>query len=454
MPIDPQFSEAADSGVPIVDLHPDSITARAFTDIAQRVSSELPVKEVAEARGELRVARQEIERRREAERKMAALLDAIPSPVFYKDREGRYLGCNRAFEDFMGKPRDLIIGKTIYDMGPTNSADEYQAKDQELFRHPGRQVYECTVRNTTGEVREVVFSKATFENAHGNVVGLIGVILDVTERKQMEMQLRQSQRLTAVGTLAGGVAHEINNPIMGILGYAQLLVDGSESDSPSAEYGAGIMVEARRIAKIVKNLLGFARQDKQPPNPARMIDIVTGTLSLVATVMRHDKITLTVDVPDDLPTLTCRSQQIQQVLMNLLTNARDALNEKYDGADEDKIVRISARTISDIGYGISDGGQEQANLVAPSPISDIPISDIGYRYVRLTVEDHGGGIAAEARERIFDPFFTTKPLHKGTGLGLSISHGLIKDHGGELSVESEPGQWTRFHVNLPIEEGG
>jgi signal transduction histidine kinase len=202
-------------------------------------------------------------------------------------------------------------------------------------------------------------------------------------------------------------------------------------------------VEARRIAKIVKNLLGFARQDKQPPNPARMIDIVTGTLSLVATVMRHDKIILTVDVPDDLPTLTCRSQQIQQVLMNLLNNARDALNEKYTGQHEDKTIKISARAR---GQGVEDGINDPSSSDFRSPHSD--------RRICLTVEDHGGGIALEARERIFDPFFTTKPLHKGTGLGLSISHGLIKDHGGELSVESEPGQWTRFHVDLPIEEGG
>ncbi len=247
---------------------------------------------------------------------------------------------------------------------------------------------------------------------------------DITARRTLEAQLVQSQKLESIGTLASGVAHEINNPIMGIMNYAQLIQDEMDEESPLREYASEIMVETDRVATIVKNLLGFAREDTQTDcNPTRMVDIVNGVLSLVGTVMKHDQITLTIDVPKDLPQLSCHSQQIQQVLMNLLTNARDALNEKYARADKDKIVRISAQLIS----------------------------DIGHRYVRITIEDHGGGIAPEVHERMFDPFFTTKPKDKGTGLGLSISHGIVRDHGGQLSVESEPGQWTRFHLDLPVE---
>ncbi len=303
------------------------------------------------------------------------------------------------------------------------------------------------------------------EEALNIVVGRLRSKLHETEEQRLKLksELFQSQKLESIGTLASGVAHEINNPIMGIMNYAQLIQDGMNTESPLCKYANEIIVETERVATIVKHLLRFARQDKQFHNSARIIDIVNGTLSLVSAVMRHDQITLSADVPEDLPEIRCRNQQIQQVLMNLLTNARDALNEKYEGHDEDKIMHISAQLISDIGHRMADGGtadvgdgiadigtmqerkQKQVNLAAPSPISNIR-----YRYVRITVEDHGVGIPPEVREHMFDPFFTTKPRDKDAGLGLSISHGIVKDHGGELSVESKPGQWTRFYVDLPV----
>jgi signal transduction histidine kinase len=165
--------------------------------------------------------------------------------------------------------------------------------------------------------------------------------------------------------------------------------------------------------------------------------------------MRHDQVTLTVDVPDTLPKVRCRSQQIQQVIMNLLTNARDALNVKYPGLHEDKKILIRARTIAECGMPSADSTQhEPAASERRDPQSAIPNPQ---SVVRTTVEDHGSGIPEAIRDRIFDPFFTTKPREKGTGLGLSISHGIAKDHGGALSVESEPGRWTRFHLDLPVD---
>ncbi|OGV73860.1 MAG: hypothetical protein A3K19_09690 [Lentisphaerae bacterium RIFOXYB12_FULL_65_16] len=324
----------------------------------------------------------------------------------------------------------------------------------------------------------------------------------------IQAQLVQSQKLESIGTLASGVAHEINNPINGILNYAQLIHDvASGHDEKLAGYAAEILRETERVATIVKNLLTFARHDKQGHSSACPKDIVENTLSLIRTVMRHDQITLEVDVPEDLPKIRCRSQQLQQVLMNLLTNARDALNEKYPGYHADKIVRVTAREIGNAEVGTRNaerGGREvisdQLSVISdqwsvisgqPRPLSGVegssvvsggvgektPISDLRpagveeggaedralkpetrnlkpapVRWLRLTVEDHGPGIPPEIRGRIFDPFFTTKPKDKGTGLGLSISHGIVKDHGGVLSVESEVGKHTRFHVDLPVGE--
>ncbi len=262
------------------------------------------------------------------------------------------------------------------------------------------------------------------------VTALIGWVLLDQERQRAaderlrlsDMQLRHQQRLESIGTLASGVAHEINNPVCGIMNYAQIIAEKPGVDPSVVEFAREIEHAGERVASIVHNLLTFARQDKQVHSPVRLVDIVEGTLSLVRAVLRHDQIVLEVNVSPDLPAVDCCSQQIQQVLMNLLTNARDALNERYPGFHEDKRIQILA------------GQVERA----------------GRNWVRLTVTDRGFGIPPEIRERIFDPFFTTKPRDKGTGLGLAISHGIVKEHQGVLHMETVMGQGTQFHLDLPV----
>ena len=253
------------------------------------------------------------------------------------------------------------------------------------------------------------------------------------ERAMMQIKLVQAQKLEAIGTLASGVAHEINNPIMGITGYAKMILEAVEPGSPVANMATGIVSASDRVATISRKLLSFARLDKQPSQLVRISDVVGDTLSLIQTVLRHDQITLEVAVPEDLPGLECRSQQIQQVIMNLLTNARDVLNERYPGHDDNKKVIISARKIDSTESRIM-----KLDGVTPRPC------------VRLTVEDYGMGIPAALRDRILDPFFTTKSQDKGTGLGLSISHTIVKEHGGLLWFDSVVGQGTQFHMDLPV----
>jgi signal transduction histidine kinase len=261
---------------------------------------------------------------------------------------------------------------------------------------------------------------------------MVSIVWDLTPQKRqeadrlrLEAQLRHQQKLEAIGTLASGVAHEINNPLTGIMNYAQLIADTAAPESRAAEYAGEIGREAERVAAIVRNLLQFARHETQTHSPARIEDIIEQTLSLLRAVFRRDQITLTVDVPADLPVLQCRSQQLQQVLMNLLTNARDALNAKYPGYHVDKTIRIT-------GQCFERGGRS---------------------WLRLTVADQGPGIPPEIQARIFDPFFTTKPRDQGTGLGLSISHGIVTDHHGRLTFETALGTGTQFHLDLPVEQG-
>ena len=326
-------------------------------------------------------------------------------------------------------PRTLEAWVDI--LHPEDRDRVWRAVDRQL-RGEAPYDIEYRVRREDGGWRHWLARGTALRDASGTPYRWIGAITDVTDRKaleaeraQLEIQARHHQKLEAIGTLAGGVAHEINNPITGIMNYAQLIADAAAPGSRAAEYAGEIVRETERVATIVRNLLQFARHEKQAHSPARLADIIEQTLSLLRAVFRREQITLTMDVPEALPALNCRSQQIQQVLMNLLTNARDALNEKYPGHDADKTIRITVQRF------------EQA----------------GRSWLRLTVADQGPGIPSEIQARIFDPFFTTKPRDKGTGLGLSISHGIVQDHHGRLHFETAPGTGTQFHLDLPVDNG-
>jgi PAS domain S-box-containing protein len=265
----------------------------------------------------------------------------------------------------------------------------------------------------------------------GRPLRCIGTHRDITRRREAEEALRASeatmrheQKLKSLGTLAGGVAHEINNPVNIIMNFAELIRDQLPAGSPAAEDAGHIISESSRIARIVKDLLSFSRQEQESHSPARVRDIVDSVLSLTGKILARDQISVSCDVSEDLPRVVCRSQQIMQVVMNLITNARDALNERYHGFHEDKRLSITARVV-EVG---------------------------GRRRVRTTVEDRGAGIPEAIRDRLFDPFFTTKARDAGTGLGLAVSYGIVKEHHGELTFESAAGGPTRFHVDLPVAE--
>ena len=370
------------------------------------------------------------------------------------DGDGIVTLVNRRGCEILGYPAEEIVGKNWFDHFLTPEVREsVLLVSQALLGGDAAAVAyrENAVLTKSGEERLIAWHNVPLRDEHGNVTGHLSSGQDITEQRSMETQLRESQKLEAIGTLAGGVAHEINNPINGIMGYAQLIKDRLAGTNETLEEFAGeIIHETERIATLVKNLLQFSRHEQQSHSPARIHDIVEATLSLTRAVLRHDRITLDVDVPEDLPKIKCRSQQIQQVLMNLVTNARDALNDKYPGYDENKVIRISARELpkAERGRPNAEGREEEASPQLPS--SELRVPSLVSRWVRLTVEDHGPGIPPEVHERIFTPFYTTKRPDKGTGLGLPMAHTIVKEHGGNLSMESEPGEWTRFVFDLPV----
>ncbi len=391
-----------------------------------------------------------------SEARFRGLLAALPDMVWLKAAHGTYQACNLRFEAYVGASEADIVGKTNYDLFSRDEAESLRDTDTQAIDRRGPLRFERWVTFASDGHRELVETiKTPLYDDSGTLTGVLGIGRDITARRSLEGQLRRAQKLESIGTLASGVAHEINNPINGIINYAQLIVDTLDGREPDVlQYSAEINQEAERVATIVRNLLSFARMDQHPElSPASLRSLVEGTLMLVQTVCRHDQIAVHVDVPETLPEVVCHGQQIRQVLMNLVTNARDALNAKYPGHDEKKQIRITGREI--------DGRSLRPSHDAVStglPLADADAREtldpryLSKRYVRITVEDYGCGIEPEVRDRVFDPFFSTKSRDKGTGLGLAISHGIVRDHDGVLTIESEVGQWTRVHVDLPVME--
>ena len=367
----------------------------------------------------------------ESERRFRQLIENAPDGIIV-ETDGFFAYVNqKAAKLIHADKQDDLIGSSLVDFFMPNDREYIRLLIQDL--HEGvkiRMFSEETIMRLDGELVDVELSAVPFR--YNEKDGALIYLHDMSERREfernkaeMESQLRQKQKLESIGTLAGGVAHEINNPINGIINYAELIADGNLSSEQMKEFSQGIIFEGKRIADIVKNLLSFARQEKQSHSPAQISDIINQTVSLMRVMLRHDQIALELDIPEGLPSIKCRSNQIQQVIMNLITNARDALNVKYVGYHEKKLIKIDCRMFQ----------------------------KDGRRWFRITVLDFGTGIPAEIMERIFDPFFTTKPRDEGTGLGLSISHGIVKDHHGELYFETEPGKFTRAILILPVDNG-
>jgi two-component system NtrC family sensor kinase len=244
----------------------------------------------------------------------------------------------------------------------------------------------------------------------------------VTDKASLEAEAMTASHLASLGELAAGVAHEINNPINGIINYAQIFANRSKSGGQEAEIAGRIIREGERIAGIVRSLLSFARERKEEKVPVRLQIILFESLTLSEAQFRKDGIELMMDFSSDLAEVIANPQQIQQVFLNIISNARYALNQKYRRAHKNKVLEISGK-----------------NIV----IDDLP-------FVRLVFHDRGTGIPASVLSKVMNPFFSTKPSGQGTGLGLSISHGLIRDHGGRLTIESAEGQYTRITIDLPV----
>jgi two-component system, NtrC family, sensor kinase len=363
--------------------------------------------------------------------KYTAMINTVPAIMYIKGLDHKYTVVNEAFAKFIGLPQDQIIGKTDYELFPNDKAVSFHAVDKDAMENDKMVInQEEQVQDSNGITRWIATTKVPLHGSQGFVIGLVGLTQDVTEHHKSRQQLVQSDKLAAIGTLAAGVAHEINNPIgyvnsnlntmtkylikisqyiesCGIQGdtekIKEILKDFEDAINESIE-GSG------RVRKIVADLKSFSRVDQAEKVYADINEGIKSTLNIVWNELKY-KCKVEHDY-GELPDLFCMPNQLNQVFMNILVNAGQAIT------GDSGLIKIKTW------------------------------SDNSFIYVSIT--DNGCGIPEENVNKIFEAFFTTKEVGKGTGLGLSLTYDIIKKHNGKIDVRSQVGVGTEFTITLPI----
>ncbi len=371
----------------------------------------------------------DITERRRSEKFIRDILETVDEGFMIVDRNRGIVLANRALGVLVGAPLERIIGRTcheIFHQLPQPCAEDAQpCQVREVFATGKPSVGEHTHQRVgSGEVKVSIHAYPVFDSA-GEVVSAIMTLTDITEKSVLEHQLRQAQKMEAVGRLAGGIAHDFNNMLMAIIGYATLGRELAEAGSKLRHYNDQVLVAADKAADLTRQILAFSRKQVMLPAPIGLNGVIRGLGKIIARLLGED-IEITFNLSDtELVALADRAQ-IEQVLMNLCTNARDAM---------------------------PGGGRlvigTQAILCDHDTVELHGLETMGHHAV-ITVSDNGAGMDERTRERIFEPFYTTKELGKGTGLGLSIVYGIVKQHHGQINVYSEPGQGTTFRIYLPL----
>ncbi|MBF1989409.1 sensor histidine kinase [Fischerella thermalis] len=359
---------------------------------------------------------------------LQVLIDTIPTPVFYKNAEGFYLGCNKAFEEALGFTREQIVGKSEYDISPKELADKYQQADTTLFEQRGIQSYEDSVVYKDGKKHDVIFYKATFSKADGSLGGLVGVILDISDRKRTEEALR---------VFVHAVSHDLRNPVLGTLMVLNNLLSqgqggrfgGQESNlsSSSPLLSSSIPVprsilermkkSSERQLNLINSLMEAHISEVQgivlQRQPVKLHKVVEDAIADLQPMLTENQISLTNLVKDDLPLVNADPTQLWRVFSNLIVNA---VKHNPPGLD----ITINA---------IAQGDQ-----------------------IYCTVVDNGVGLSQKQSERLFDLYFRGSNNRNSVslGLGLYLSKRIINAHGGEIGVNSTPDQGATFWFTLPV----
>jgi len=363
-------------------------------------------------------------------RKLYQAVEQSPASVMITDASGYIEYVNPKFTEITGYTIDEVIGKkpNILKSGETSS-EEYE-KLWKTISSGKEWRGEFHNKKKNGELYWETAVIAPIKDNHGNITHYIAVNEDITERKELEEQLNQIRKMESIGTLTGGIAHDFNNILTAINGYAQLLLMKLEPEDTYYQYVLKIFQSGQRAADLIRQLLAFSRRQIIQPRVININKIIVSLENMLNRMIDEDiKVIRIID--KNLKPVKADPSQIEQVIINLIVNARDAVNQKTDHASEKKII-LETRNIS----------------IDDDFVKRHPGSRSG-DHVMISVSDNGAGMNDETKKRIFDPFFTTKEQGKGTGLGLSTVYGIVKQNRGSIYVFSEPGKGTTFKIYWP-----
>jgi two-component system NtrC family sensor kinase len=361
-----------------------------------------------------------------------ATFDAISEAVLLISPEGKVLRANQAAARSSGRGFTQLVGQRCCEAMHGNAVAPEDCPLQQVLRTRRPASTEIIERDGSQIMQVSIYP---IFDALGEIQAVVEYNRDVTQIKAAQARLLQAEKLSALGELTAGVAHELNNPLTSIMGFVQLL-QRTELPERQAQYVGTIFDESKRAGRIVRSLLTFAR--RQEPEK-RMLDvnaILEETLSLVAYQLRVSGVKVHKDFDPRLPATAADAYQMQQVFVNIINNAQQAMHEARGSGT---LTIRTASVLRPAGYAQS----------ASMNLQDTPDSTLE-GWIRVEFSDDGPGIAPELLMRIFDPFFTTKGQGKGTGLGLSVCHGIMRDHDGHIWAESAPGRGATFLVELPV----
>ena len=379
----------------------------------------------------LTVYRDITDRERLMEKKLllSTAIEQAAESIFISDEQGTIQYINPALERISGYTSEEIVGKN-FGILKSDEHDEAFYKDiWEVIFSGNVWAGRISNRMKDGSIREFETRISPVKNSSGDLINFVSVNRDISEEIALKRQLRQSQKMQSIGTMAGGIAHDFNNILAPIIGCAELLMEDAEKGSDQYESLQEILQAGMRARDLIKQILLFSRQSDQKLELLRIQFIVREVLQFAKFAL-PSTINIRHTIEDNCGWVMADATQIHQIVMNLITNAYHSM--------EDKGGQLEIN-LKEVELGIDDAGD---SFMTPGA------------YVRLKVSDTGVGMEEGVLDRIFEPYFTTKGADKGTGLGLSVVHGIVKSCGGDITVYSEPGKGSAFHVYLPVTKTG
>ena len=360
---------------------------------------------------------------RESEERFRFVMDHSPAAVNLKDKEGRYLLVNARFEEWYGLAARDVIGKTVDEVFPFLKMAPFAALERQMLRSKTPSEREFEIDFADGKKHLVLGSKFIVEDRNGDAMGVGTIETDITETRQTETQLRQAQKMEAVGQLTGGIAHDFNNLLAVISGNLELLDEALEGDEKKRELLGWAVNAADDAAVLTRHLLSFSRRQPLSPRTVLINDLVSNLLTMLRRSL-GETIDIEIDLCGDLWLTTVDPAQFESAVLNLVLNARDAMP---DGG---------VITITTVNVTLAKSARRDPDTVPGD-------------YVKLSVGDTGHGLSDEALEHAFEPFYTTKEIGRGSGLGLSMVYGFSKQSGGHADLENVKGQGAVVSLYLP-----